>query len=180
MQVGGTIQDADVIVPGEGTQDTEQSNRFLTGQLIERHSLDFRQFTARRKNIQAILNRDGEVIPGNLRRRVGRKQPSQSIVNSTVRDPKPRCTMGLRVQIDQKNTLPRLGKFGGQLDGSGGLATSAFLIHDRNSAHNALSDREGLWLHCRRRAQPSRSAPGHMYSISPASTENCQSTSPSN
>ena len=27
---------------------------------------------------------------------------------------------------------------------------------------------------------PAEAAPGHMYSISPASTENCQSTGPSN
>ena len=170
MQIGRAIQNTDVVIPRERTQDTKQANRFLTGQLVEWQSLNFSQLTARRKNIKAILNRDREVIPRDLRRRVRSKQPRQPIVDTTVGNAKSCRTMGLSVQINQKNTLAGLGKFSGQLDGGGGLATSAFLIHDRNGAHNAISDREGLRLHCRRRAQPSRSVPGHMYWLGPSST----------
>ena len=63
------------------------------------------------------------------------------------RNPEARGTMGLGIQINQEDSLARFGKFGGQLDGGRGLATAAFLIHDRDGAHNALSDREGLRLH---------------------------------
>ena len=105
VQIGGAIQDADVVTPRERTQDTKQTHCFLTGQLVEWHSLNFSQLTACRKNIKAILNRDREVIPRDLRGRVRTKQPCQSIVDSTVGNAKPRCTMGLRVQINQKNTL---------------------------------------------------------------------------
>ena len=89
MQIRGTIQDPNVIVPSEGPQNPKQPNRFFASQLIQRNALDFSQFTAGRKNIQAVLNLDGEVLPRDVGGRIRSEHSRQPIVDSTVRNAKP-------------------------------------------------------------------------------------------
>ena len=104
MQIGGTIQDPNVVVPSEGPQNPKQPNRFFAGQLIQRNALNFSQLTACRKNIKAILNRDRRSSHG-ISGGVSEPSSCANPCDSTVGNAKPRCTMGLRVQINQKNTL---------------------------------------------------------------------------
>ena len=51
--------------------------------------------------------------------------------------------IGLGVEIDEEDATARLRRPRGQMDGGGGLADPAFLIHDSNDAHTQGKRRSG-------------------------------------